>query len=113
MNCLFKDGESTEEYKAGEGITKKVGFHPERLKESELVITELLDELPDAFKRASGGGWSFLNLCEDKHGNQWTGMYQIMEELVILGVATNKVSYLISREGWSLFPGGMPYIVIN
>lgn len=113
MNCLFNDGEPTEGYKIGEGVMVRIGFHPERLKEAEPIITELLDELPDAFKKSGGGGWSFLNLCQDKHGNQWADLHKTMDELVALGNAIGKLSYQMPREMWSALPGGMPYLVIN
>lgn len=113
MNCLFKDGEPTENHKVGEGVMGKFGFHPERLKEAEPIITELLAELPDAFKKGSGGGWSFLNMCEDKHGRQWADLHKTMDELVALGTATGKLSFQLPREMWTALPGGMPYLVIN
>lgn len=113
MKCLFNDGEPTENHKIGEGVMVRVGFHPERLKEAEPIIAELLDELPDAFKKSGGGGWSFLNLCQDKHGNQWADLHKTMDELVALGNATGKLTYQMPREMWSVLPGGMPYLVIN
>lgn len=113
MNCLFKEDESTENHKIGEGVKTKVGFHPERLKESESTIVELLEELPTEFKKTGGGGWSFLNMCNDKNGNQWTGLHQSMDELVALGNATGKLSFQLPREMWDVLPGGMPYLVIN
>lgn len=113
MKCLFKDDEPTENHKIGEGVRTKVGFHPERLKEAEPIISELLDELPAEFKKNGGGGWSFLNLCQDKHGNQWSDSHKNVDELVALGNAIGKLTYLMPREMWSALPGGMPYLVIN
>ncbi len=111
--CLFNNGEPTEDHKLGHGIMMKVGFHPARLKESELIISELLDELPDNFKLNSGGGWSFLNMCEDKHGKQWADLHQTMDELLMLGLATGKLRYTLPRELWRTLPGGMPYLNIK
>ncbi|MES3018192.1 MAG: hypothetical protein V4721_10455 [Bacteroidota bacterium] len=114
MNCLFSDEESTDIHVIGEGVQTKVGFHPERLKAAEPTIAEILDEMPDEFKKnAGGGGWSFLNLCHDKNGNQWADLHKTMDELVMLGVATGKISFLLPRELWSSLPGGMPYLVIS
>lgn len=113
INCLFKDGESTENYIIGEGVVTKAGFHPERLKESESLIDEMLNDLPDDFKKTGGGGMSFLNLCKDKEGNQWTDFHKTMDELVMLSNASGKLSFLMPREMWSVLPGGMPYVVVS
>ena len=113
MNCLFKDGEPTETHIVGEGVKVKVGFHPERLKECEPLIEEMLDGLPDNFKKTGGGGWTFLNMCQDKEENQWADLHQTVDELVALGTATKKLSFLMPREMWEVLPGGMPYLVVN
>ena len=113
IECLFQDEESTENYKVGEGIQLKVGFNPEQLKDKETLIEELLKDLPLEFQKDSGGGMSFLNMCNDKNGNQWTGLHQEMDELVALGTATGKLSFLMPREMWNMLPGGMPYLVVN
>lgn len=112
-HCLFDDIEPTDNHISGEGVRLKAGFHPERLKESEPVIAEMLDELSDHFKATGGKGWSFLNMCEDKNGNQWTGLHTIVDELLTLGIATKQLSYCLPREQWNILPGGVPYIVYN
>jgi len=56
---------------------------------------------------------SFLNMCIDKNGNQWADLHRTMDELVALGIATGKLSFLIPREMWSILPGGMPYLIVN
>lgn len=113
LECLFREGEPTENPKIGEAVKMKVGFNPERLKEKESLIEEILKELPIDFQKAGGGGMSFLNMCNDKDGNQWTGMHKTMDELVALGTATGKLSFLMPREMWSVLPGGMPYLIVN
>lgn len=112
-NCLFKEGEDTSNYKIGQGIMLKIKFHPERLKAAETEIAEMLDCLSDNFKANVGGGWSFLQMCDDKEGNQWADLHNTMDKLVCLGTATGKMSFMLPRELWSTLPGGMPYIVIN
>jgi len=113
LSCLFKEGENTETHIIGEGVMKKVEFNPERLKEKESVIIEMLNDLPDSFKATGGGGMSFLNMCQDKEDNQWTGFHQTMDELVCLGNAIGKLSFLMPKEMWSILPGGMPYLVVS
>jgi len=113
MNCLFNEGEPTDNHKIGEGVMMKVGFNPERLKESEPAIIEMLNDLPDEFKKTGGGGMSFLNMCNDKEGNQWADLHKTMDELVALGNATGKLSFLMPKGMWNVLPGGMPYLVVN
>ena len=112
MDCLFKDGEDTSNHVKAEGITKNVGFHPDRLESHKAEIEAMLDELPEQFKESVGGGWSFLNACNDKHGNQWTGFHQRMEQLFQLGIGIGKVKCQLPREIWSVLPGGVPYYSI-
>ena len=113
VDCLFRDGEDSSKHINAEGIVRNVGFHHERLESHKAEIVAMLDELPEQFKESSGGGWSFLNACMDKHGNQWTGLHQTMEQLFQLGIGIGKVKSLMPREMWSILPGGMPYYVIT
>lgn len=113
MKCLFNEGEPTENYKLGEGVNTKVGFHPERLSQAETSIIEMLNDLPDSFKKSGGGGMSFLNMCNDKNDVQWADLHQTMDELVCMGKAIGKLDFLMPREMWAALPGGMPYIVVN
>ncbi len=115
-DCLFKDS-STPEQRAGavlaQGVTVNAGFDPERLAKRRGDIDSLLDQLPAAFHQGSGDGWSFLNLCNDCEGYQWTSFHQIMDLLVTLGIAVGRVQFCLPRESWEIFPGGMPYLVIT
>lgn len=112
-DCLFKEGEDTSKHVKAEGITTNVGFHPERLNGHKAEIEAMLDELADDFKKSGGGGMSFLNACNDKHGNQWTGLHQRMEQLFQLGIGVGKAELLLPREMWGALPDGMPYYVVN
>lgn len=111
LDCLFKEGEDTTNHVKAEGVERIVGFHPERLDSHKEEISTMLDELPDEFKKSGGGGMSFLNACNDKHGNQWTGLHLRMEQLFQLGVG--KVECLTPRAMWSMLPGRVPYYVVN
>lgn len=94
------------------GVVAGFGLHPERLKEKEPEIIALLEELPDEFKTIGGGGHSFLNLCNDKHGTQWADTHKTCDALLCLGIAIGKAEILMPRELWGALPGGMPYISI-
>ena len=90
------------------GVTANFGLHPDRLKGYTKEISEMIDELPAKFKQ----GWSFLNMCNDKNDVQWTGMHQVMESLMVLGMAIGRIKYCVPKEMWDMFPGGMPYIMV-
>jgi hypothetical protein len=107
---IDKNGKPLIEVIKVEGIINSFGFHPERVEEHKDEIISFLEELPDNFKSSKGGGWSFLNACMDKDGNQW-GEHQNMEQLFSLGIAIGKAKFLMPREMWSVMPGGVPYLV--
>ena len=113
MDCLFNDGEDTEGYIKVEGMITNVGFHPIRLEGHKQDIIDMLSELPDQFKQSGGGGWSFLNACNDNQGNQWTDLHRTMEQLFLLGLAIDKVVCQMPRELWSVLPGGVPYYMVK
>lgn len=89
-----------------------IGFNKKALQEHDDDITSLLDHLPSEFKKSGGGGWSFVNACVDKDGNQW-GEQSTVNQLLMLGLATGKARYTLPREMWSMLPGGVPYFVVD
>ena len=114
MDCLFDpeeivNGEPSVPAIAIEGITMDVGLHAGRVAGHKAEIRELVDQVPEIFKN----GMTFLNLCEDKDGNQWTGMHLAMQELVFLGIAAGYMKYCAPKDMWSILPGGMPYVQVN
>lgn len=111
--CEFKDSDLPRKRIVVEGIIAKRAMHRGRLQAHQAEIMALLAELPEQFRRTVGGGWSFLNACEDRRGNQWTGMQSIMEQLVMLGLGIGKVEFMLPRERWGVFPGRVPYFMID
>ena len=114
MACLYKSEEIEDDKHPDDavivvGIMNKFGFHPGRLKENRAKIKWLLDEMPDSFHRAKGGGWSFLNLCMDKHNTHWAE-HRTMGDLIALAIGSKMGGYCLPREHWKSFPGGMPYV---
>jgi len=108
VNCLYKEGENTDNMVVVEGIVRNFGFNPARITTHKAEIDTYIDELPEEFKQ----GWSFLNMCLDKHGHQW-GEHINCEALTVLGIAAGRLEYCCPRELWSVLPGGMPYIQIK
>lgn len=112
MACLYKTApKDTSEALIIDGITNRFGFDPANVEAQKGTITALLMELDDAFMKSRGGGMSFLNACNDRHGNQWGGHKQ-MEELFVMGMAIKKVLCPAPREMWNVLPGGVPYYVV-
>jgi len=111
-DCLFENYEPTDSAVIAEGISCTVGFHPERLKQHTDEIKKILLELPEPFMETGGGGMSFLNACDDRHGNQWTGMHSTMEYLFLLGIGIGMVRCLVPKSMWKVLPGGVPYYVV-
>ncbi len=109
MDCLFKEGEETTNHVKVEGFTNMFELHPQRLEEKRELVTALLAELPAEFKE----GWSFLNLCNTKDGEQWTGMHRVCEQLVVMAIGLGLMEYCMSREMWAILPGGVPYLMIK
>jgi hypothetical protein len=115
MSCLYKseeisNGQLPEGAIITEGLQNKFGFHPERLSVCKEEILSYVNELKPDFLSSGGGGTSFLNLCEDKDGNQWTGMHSIMEQFFCLASGLGLAGFCLPRELWAALPGGMPYI---
>lgn len=96
-----------------EAIVAKFGFDGEKIQERSGEIRALLDQMPDEFHRSGGGGWSFLNLCMAKNGQQWADEHRTMEGLVALSIAAGMGSFQLPRDIWESLPGGMPYIVFD
>ena len=113
MECLFVEGEKTDNAVIVQGLVHHIGFNPDRLKNNSEKIESLLKQLPDSFQQGKGDGMSFLNMCETKTGNQWCDLHSIMDELVCLGLAINKMFFLMPREMWNILPGGMPYVAVR
>jgi len=96
-----------------EGIVAHLfAFHPQRLASHREEIAALCRLMPDNFHQRSAGGWSFLNLCETKDGEQW-GQHRDCEMLVALAIGTGQGGYCLPREFWADLPGGVPYVFFD
>lgn len=115
-DCLYRKSEdhhkALSDGKLIEGVMLKVVFNPEKVENHRQDIKDMLAQLPLAFRKEDGGGWSFLQMCNDEEGNQWTGVHKQMEALVCLGLAIDELRFCLPREMWKVFPDGMPYVQI-
>ena len=117
LDCLFKDnelinGKPSVDPVVAEGVMLKVGFYPARLEKHKQDVIELLSQTEREFHADSGGGMSFLRLCNTTDGSQW-GEHRSMDQLVVLGKGLGLVEFCLPRDMWDSLPGGMPYIVIH
>ena len=113
-DCLYKEGEDTSNMKIVEGIMHQFGFNPIRLKDHEEEIKEMLSQCgKDFFEDSDGKGNTFLSFCENDNGIQWTSFHLICEQLVCLGMAIDKVIFLMPKDAWIFLPGQMPYLQIK
>ena len=95
-----------------EGITRKFGFHPKRLLANEEAIVACVMDMQDNFFADKGGGWSFLQMCMDKHGDQWAE-HPTMEELIVLAMGLGLAKWCLPKEMWAALPGNMPYVMFD
>ncbi len=94
-----------------QGVMGTFRLQKRSLQEQSLTIKELLAQLPNEFYADEGGGWSFLNMCTTANGSLW-GQQRDVNNLIVLGLGLELVSFLMPRELWEALPGGMPYVQI-
>ncbi len=95
-----------------EGITSTFYLNSQRLNEKKDQVVKWLAEFEDGFMKGEGGGHTFLRLCRTKDGAQW-GEQKDCQNILVLAIGLNLMSYCAPKETWDAFPGGMPYVVIN
>lgn len=118
-DCLFKPNEiangapvDASKVVKVDGVTNSFGLHRDRLEAHRSDVAGWIGDLPAEFLR-SGGGWSFLNLCQTRDGDQWTGMQSAAQELCVLAIGLGLAQWLLPREMWPALPGGVPYVAFD
>lgn len=116
-DVLFKDeeivdGKPSEDAVLVEGIVRNFSFHHSRLESHREEIRKIIAQMPKPFFRDSGGGWSTLNLCMTESGDQW-GEHRNVEALAVLAIGLKLGHFLMPRDMWKIFPGGMPYVMFE
>lgn len=110
--AAVKEGIPPEGYKIHESVMLKGCLSEAKIAEHRGSIADMLNELPDQFHASKGGGWTFLNACEDKHGNQW-GEQRTVDTLLCLGIAAGLAKIQFPRAMWNSLPGGVPYFQVD
>ena len=96
-----------------DGILHRFLFDTHALELHLEDIGAMLTQLPDQFHADSGGGWSFINSCDNKYGGQWADYHSTMEKLWCLGIAVGKARYSMPRDLWPSLYAGMPYLAVT
>lgn len=114
FECLTESLQDTPDAIKVQGINITPVFRPAQLDVYRADIISMLESLPDEFHVGLGNGWTFLNMCIDRNGVQWTDFHRTCDYLLCLGIGIGAIEYTIKqRDLWRMFPGEMPYITIN
>lgn len=114
VEAVFKDCLANAKTFVVKGVNMSAAFDEQKIEAHKEDIIAMLMQTPKVFHASGGGGWSFLNLCIDSNGKQWTDFHLILDQLVCLGLAIEAVEFTIKqRELWQCFPGSMPYLTIK
>lgn len=109
-DCLAEDlPEDDPNYLYVDGIVHPYAFNKEKLETHRDEVISWIDQLPSAFIKGQGGGWSFLNLCMREDGVQWTGLHWVQEQFMCMAIGLG-LAEMINKALWSVLPGGMPYV---
>lgn len=90
------------------GVVINIGFRPEGIEKHRESIILMLSDLSADFDSGS----SFLLAAQDKFGNMW-GEHRNVDQLICLGLAIDRIEFMMERELWDLFPGGVPYFKVK
>ena len=110
QECLFKEKEDTINPVIVKGIRNNFEFHPKRLEEQRELVTVLVTELPEKLKKV---GYTFMSFCMNKNGEFWTDDYRVCEQLIVMAIGLDLMSYIMSSEMWAILPGGLHYIIVK
>lgn len=114
VEAVFKDCLTNKKTFVVKGVSMSVAFDEQKVEAHKEDIIAMLSQTATEFHASGGGGWSFLNLCIDSTGTQWTDFHLMVDELICLGLAIDAVEFTFKqRELWQCLPGGMPYITIK
>jgi hypothetical protein len=101
-HCLFVNNEDPSKKINIEGVKTHVSFNKDKLALHKQDIESMLFNIHPSFMSSSdAGGWSFLNFCFDKDEQPWTGLQVTADCLICMGLAINKVEFIMPRHVWS------------
>lgn len=109
-DCLLKS-DSPEEATIVAGVMTTAFFRTDKLNEHKKELIAMIDQLAKINK-----GPHFTSLCFTEEGNIWTENHKVIDELMILGLATEilQIPLDLPRAEWNAsFPDGLPFVIRN
>jgi hypothetical protein len=112
QDCMVKPGEDKSRGVSVSNILRPGSFSyfdKSRLEANRAAISNLLDQLSDQFRTREGA--SFSELTIDHRGIMWNRIESVLEQLVLMGVATGEV-IVGDVTNWSSASDGRPNVQI-
>ena len=75
VEAVFKDCLANDKTFVVKGVNMSVAFDTQKVEAHKEDIIAMLSQTPTEFHISGGGGWTFINLCIDINGNQWTDFH--------------------------------------
>ncbi len=110
-DCLFNDDDIASDSVETSGLARVTIFNFYRLERHREQIAWFLAQLPDEFRQP--GGQSFSEAHRDRRGHSWTGLHLSIEQLLLLGLATQQAEYTLPQDRWMELPDGMPSFIVK
>jgi hypothetical protein len=100
-DCLFYTNDNPCKKIDIEGVNTQVSFNKDKLAlHKQDIESMLLDVHPSFMTKGVAGGWGFLNFRLDKNERQWTDLQVTCDYLICMGLAIDKVQFLMPRYVW-------------
>lgn len=111
VSCMFsesdiKDEKPTKLCSIVEGINGVYFLDTEKVNKHVMEIKDMIDLLPDLREATS-----FEMLFLDRAGRVWTDDQQIVEILMVLGIAAERIEYAYPQQEWKAKNNGLPVLV--
>jgi len=108
--CLFEEGDDFSDCIRLPSVTcGRVGISSKRLEQQKKIVTAIMAKLPVELEKEI----PFMQLCTTKDGDVWAEDIMVCEQLVIMAVGLNLMSFPSSTEISLSQPGVAPYLFIN
>lgn len=111
-DCMGEDGNNPNGITV-EGVINTYWLDKAKLETHRQELRSMIEQLPNEFLADGGGGWSFLNLCMRRDGEQWTGLHLMQERFYVMAAGLGMAKIQLPREMWSALPGSVPYMVFD
>ena len=108
-DCLFQKDEDTINLIMIKVLIFNFALHKQRLERKRELVAALVAELSNEFKKGS----TLQNLCFTKDGEQWTDLYYICEQLLVMAIGLCLMEFFNPIDQESYFPSSIFYVRIK